>query len=316
MRKLLDLFKLESTYQLEYKRNAHAPKYIPTTYEQDSSQSITSNGRYDLTRFSPHESAIVSNVWYTVQLKYPPEYRSMGLANESYMIKYKPRYVLFEILILAYSESQNPVDLFAVSLAYASKGAFYRNKALFYFEKSEKYITPEFMNNFLSYMPLSVYLTFSQLYEQEHLYPQAIHYAKLAGRYSDTYTSATRIKELKEKEKRNPVKRSSKITADHIQFEKDVSIAADFFLKHKYLPSNLNPPSTDSEPRKNFSADSLSSESNPSTKAPTTKPLRRRSRSINVEQYAAMCNAYLEHQDEMEQYKNIEYEPSDKYDDA
>lgn len=291
MRKLLDLFKLESTYQLEYKRNAHTPRYIPTTYEQDSSQSITSDGRYDLTRFSPHESAIVSSVWHTVQQKYPPEYRAMGLANESYIIKYKPRYVLFEILILIYSQSQNPVDLFAVSLAYASKCAFYRNKALFYFEKSEKYITPEFMNNFLSYMPLSVYLTFSQLYEQEHLYPQAIHYAKLAGRYSDTYKSVTRIQQLKETAKRNPAKRALKMSQEQIQFEKDISAAADFFLKNKYLPSDLNHRS----------------------KIPSSAPYQE---PINIEPYATMCNAYLEHQDEMEQYKDIEYEPSDEHDDA
>ena len=192
-----------------------------------------------MTHFSFHEASIVTRVWNTVQVKYPPEYKSIGLANESYAIKYKPRYILFEMIILAFSQSQNPIDLFAVSLAYSTKGAFYRNKALLYFEKSQKYITPQFMNNFLSYMPLNVYITFSKLYEQEHLYSQAIYYAKLAEKFSDIYTSNDRVSQLKEKEKRNPAKRTSHMSTAQIEFEKDVSTAADFFLKNNFLPPTL-----------------------------------------------------------------------------
>jgi hypothetical protein len=71
-------------------------------------------------------------------------------------------------------------DLFAVSIAYESKGAFFRKEAIDYFEKSEQYISPRFMREFLSYMPLHVYTMFSKLYEQEHNYQRAIELIKLA----------------------------------------------------------------------------------------------------------------------------------------
>ena len=53
--------------------------------------------------------------------------------------------MLWEILIQLYEDSENPIDKFACALAYETKGALFREKALQKFEESIDYITPEFM---------------------------------------------------------------------------------------------------------------------------------------------------------------------------
>ena len=97
----------------------------------------------------------------------------MGFANGSYSVIYKPRYVLWEMLVQLYKDSTNPIDKFACALAYEAKGALYRENALQKFEESIDYITPEFMQQFISYTPLCVYMKFSRLYESNHEYEKA-----------------------------------------------------------------------------------------------------------------------------------------------
>ena len=60
---------------------------------------IDENGRYDLKRFSRQEYSTIKNILATVERKYPAALRSMGLVNESYPIVYKPRYILFDIVV-------------------------------------------------------------------------------------------------------------------------------------------------------------------------------------------------------------------------
>lgn len=59
---LMNLFKLDSTIQMEYAEKKQAPIYMPNDYEQDDSQSITDDSGYDLTRFSEHEAYIIKHV--------------------------------------------------------------------------------------------------------------------------------------------------------------------------------------------------------------------------------------------------------------
>ncbi len=215
----------------------YIPKYIPDdSWEQDESKSIVSNGKYDLKNFSNHEADTIKHVLNVVKTKYPVEYRSMGIVNESWIIKYKPRYVLFEIAILMYKSSTNPIDLFAVSIAYESKGAFFRKEAIDYFERSEPYISPDFMRDFLSCIPLRVYTMFSKLYEQEHNYQRAIELMKIAKTFGDSSNPNfdIHIIKLMEKAAKNPKKRNIKISETQAKFENDVTEAAKYFLRFWY----------------------------------------------------------------------------------
>lgn len=232
--KIINKFKLSSTKQAEYFNAVHAPKYLTdSNWHQDSEKSITTNdGKYDMKRFSKHESDTIRYIMKIVNDKYPIEYQSIGLANESYIIKYKPRYILHEMIILLYEDSESVIDKFSVSLAYASKGAFFRKKAIKYFEESEPYITSEFMNDFISYMPLHVYTMFSKLYEQEHEYQKAIDCTKMAKIYGDPCNPNFdyRIQELREKSEKNSRTRKIKMSDAQKIFEEDVEEAAKHFL--------------------------------------------------------------------------------------
>lgn len=237
--KFLDIFKLEST-KIEDIKNM-IPKYVSDAeWYQDSEQSIISeDGRYDLKRFSQHESDTIYHVINVVKEKYPIDLRSMGFANEIYPIKYKPHYVLWEILVQLYENSNEPIDMFACALAYEAKGALFREKALQKFEESIDYITPEFMQQFISYMPLNVYMKFSRLYESNHEYKKAIFYTELGHKYGDKDNPNfdKRISELGDKIKRNPKKRKYNPSSKALEFEKDVVTAAKYFITEANLDS-------------------------------------------------------------------------------
>lgn len=236
IKNLLDVLKMESTQTNEIKNII--PKYISDTeWYQDSEQSIVTNGIYDLKRFSKHEADTVYHVIDVVKGKYPIGLRSIGFANETYPIKYKPRYVLWEILVQLYENSNNPIDVFSCALAYEAKGALFREKALQKFEESIDYITPEFMQQFISYIPLNVYMKFSRLYENNHEYEKAIFYTELCHKYGDKDNPYfdNRIEELENKIKRNPKKRKYNPSKATLEFERNIVNAAKYFIKEANL---------------------------------------------------------------------------------
>lgn len=149
-------------------------KYFQTNILQDPDQSIVVDGLYDLSRFSPHEDQVILEVLENVQKKYPKKFRAIGLFNEAYCIKYKPRYVLLEIIIHLYADSDSKYDNFAVAMAYKEKGAYFRSMAISYFEKSQPEIGPCEMSLFSNCLPASVYTAVSNLYEAERIFDQAI----------------------------------------------------------------------------------------------------------------------------------------------
>lgn len=234
---LLESFKMEST-KIDEIKNTY-PEYVADReWYQDSNQSIVSeDGRYDLKNFSKHESDTIYHVIRIVKEKYPLELRSMGFANESYQIIYKPRYVLWEILVQLYKNSNNSIDKFACALAYEAKGALFREDALKKFEESIDYITPSFMQQFISYMPLNVYMKFSRLYESNHEYEKAIFYTELSYKYGDKDNPKfdKRISELRDKIKKNTQKRTYNPSQKTLEFEKDVVDAAIYFIKKANL---------------------------------------------------------------------------------
>lgn len=233
LKNILNIIKPISAGKCE-NQNTASKYFSDMDWIQDSTQSITtSDGKYDLKHFSKHEMDTISHIVRLIKEKYPPELCSMGFANESASVIYKPRYVLWEMLIQLYKDSTNPIDKFACALAYEAKGAMYRENALQKFEESINYITPEFMQQFVSYTPLCVYMKFSRLYERNHEYEKAIYYTKLGCKYGEKSNSNydKRINELTKKMEINSKKRKYKPSKQTLDFEEDVENAAKYFIK-------------------------------------------------------------------------------------
>lgn len=213
------------------KRQIYYPEY---NIRQDVNQSILSEKhRYDMARFSSHEIAVIAAVLNAAKEKYPRQYWSMGLANESYPIIYKPRYILHEMIVQLYGQSHRPSDRFAVALAYASKSAHFRPLAIQYFEAAILFIRPSFMSRFWMYQPLHVYTAFAKLYEAEHKYAEAIRCTKMAWRYgeADNPYFPQRIDELRAKLENPPKRRPRKPSEDQLEFEKEIVQAARRFIQ-------------------------------------------------------------------------------------
>lgn len=124
-------------FELSHKQRSQIEYVHPENINQSSTLSVTTaDGRYDMTQFSNHETTVVKtvlkNAWSG---KYPNRARGIGLANEASPILYKPRYVLYEIIIQKYAASDNPLDVFAVATAYKTKGASGRKDAIRFYEK-------------------------------------------------------------------------------------------------------------------------------------------------------------------------------------
>lgn len=217
--------------------------YSPDAYNQDTTKSVVDeNGRYDLKRFSKQECDIIKSVLSSVEKKYPREFRAMGLANEAYPIVYKARYVLFDIIIVKYENSPNALDKLAVALAYESKGAYFRKEAISYFEASIKEIDKATLNKFLSYIPMSLYMKFSELYEKEHDYKKAISYAKkaMSSRGASKEFCMERISSL-EKKLEKPTRTTKRKKPDYYQsFEGDIRRAAIAFVTGDFSGIELN----------------------------------------------------------------------------
>lgn len=223
-----------------FERNAQStkPLYYPEEYKQDPTKSIIGlDNKYDLTRFSQHEAEIVRRVLLVTKDKYPPEYQSLGLVNESYVITYKPRYVLFEIAVIKYRDSSNAYDKFAAAFAFANKGAEYRLAALEEFEESIGNVSISVLDKFSSFSFESTCVLFSKLYEQEWKFDNAVYWLKMASRRGTLNAGFLneRIKEVQTRKENadqtGKKKRNRKISLENEQFERDVHNAAKMFLQ-------------------------------------------------------------------------------------
>lgn len=207
-------------------------RYYPEYYVQDKNQSIvTERGRYDLTRFSTHESKIVRDVVFTSIQKYPVALQSLGLVNESYVITYKPRYVLFEIAEILFENSLRPEDRVAAAFAYAQRGAIYREKSILLFENSIDYVSFRTLDQFASLNSAALYLTMAELYEKEKRYEDAVYWIEKAikrGGLNNAYLM-DKVKYLKE----NPPKgrRMRKASEAGTDFDSKVHRAALYFIE-------------------------------------------------------------------------------------
>lgn len=143
--------------------------YYPEDYVQDKNKSLlTDDGKYDMIRFSVHEDWTIRNVIAQANKKYSIKYRGIGLANESYPVVYKPRYILFDVIVIVFGDSKNPFDQIAVSFAYIQKGAYYRKNAIEYFETAIDQVPLSELNRFASVSELSKSVLFSGFFSKEH----------------------------------------------------------------------------------------------------------------------------------------------------
>lgn len=157
-----------------------SPEYI----EQNSKDSIvTADSVYDMEHISDVERGVVLQVLNNAKRKYPRKYRAIGIYNEGCPIIYKPRYLVFQVLIMKYENSHKPIDQFAVALAYSTKGAAGRKEAIKHLEQSLIKLTEKDLKNISKYMLLwAAFNEFSNIYEKEGYYDLALTYAKIALR--------------------------------------------------------------------------------------------------------------------------------------
>lgn len=211
--------------------------YYPEQYVQDASQSIiAANNKYDLTRFSQHESDVIREVLSVVKSKYPVKYQALGLVNEAYVIMYKPRYVLFEIAATRYRNSASAFDKFAVAYAFANKGADFRLAAISAFEESIKEIPFTVLDKFASLNFAIICNVFSELYEREWKFDSAIFWLKKAilhGGLNNKYFEK-RIEEIEKRKidviENNKRKRNRRVSVENEKFENAVHAAALQFI--------------------------------------------------------------------------------------
>ena len=224
-------------------KNAKNPfLYYPESYFQDSSQSIiTPDNKYDLKRFSSHESGIIQQAILTVLSKYPANFRSLGLVNESYVIVYKPRYVLFEIATIMYENSPNPEDILSAAYAYSQKGALFRKKAINLYEKSINSVSFRTLDKFASLSSAIVYSDIAALYEKEKDYESSIYWMKKVLRRGGLNSRYYEEKIIELEKKTPPATRKSKpISESRAEFEKDARAAALYFMKKFDLHAKSN----------------------------------------------------------------------------
>ena len=211
---------------------------FPDGIDQDASLSIVDeSGRYDMNHYSNHEAETIGRIFRCVIKKYPLNCRSIGLVNEAEAVKYKARYILFEVAIQKYSSSDIPIDQFAVGLAYLSKGSLYRKNAIEFFEKSLPHIRVEDFCFYGSYLPISFYNKISQLYEKEHIWDKALYYLRLAESFCDfeaPYYENHAQELLKKQAENKPVRKRKPSSAD-LDFYFACEKAAEIFLKRSGL---------------------------------------------------------------------------------
>lgn len=154
-------------------------------YIQDSDLSITdTKGGYDYTRFSAHEASIVRAVLRDVKAGYPQKFRGLYLAANAEPIKYKARPILFECVAMICANAQTPYDCLALARAYTSKGYYYMEQALYwyeqYFTNSNRFVLSKLP---LSYYPRFLYVSVAKLYEEIGDYEKALRYVDLMQRH-------------------------------------------------------------------------------------------------------------------------------------
>ena len=163
-------------------------------YPENYSQSLSTNdtlpdGTYDFSRLSASDlCTIVEVLRVSKSAKYTTELHGLGAVNEAAQIRYKPRYVLHEIIIQTYAKSSNALDILAVGFAYKTKGAGFRKQAIDCFERYQqlaKRRDRQLAENcfFDAQEPYFSY-GLAELYSSEYQFDIALEYATFAEKHN------------------------------------------------------------------------------------------------------------------------------------
>lgn len=202
-------------------------KYFSTNLPMDIEDIIDKDGRYDMNQFSESEDSYIKSIIENANRNYPQKYRAFGLANESYSVTRKPRYVLHEAIITAFKDSNNPFDILAVALAYETKGSFYRESAVKYFEDSIDKIDHKELNEFHPVSVFSIFIAFSKVYEREHEYLKSIECLKVAEKFTEENSYIIgKINNLEQQQKSWKPLRRAKMKEEQALFEREIHQAA------------------------------------------------------------------------------------------
>lgn len=160
--------------------NAIPEVFHPSVYPQNPDDSIiTEKGLYDLDNFSEPEIKTISDVLKSSKIKYTTKYRGIGLAIESYPIVYKARYILHEIIIIMYSNSNLALDRLAVGLAYKAKGYYYYPESIKFISESAPKISNRDWNKLsCSFAKWKVFSDLAEMCLAIGEYTEALIYAK------------------------------------------------------------------------------------------------------------------------------------------
>lgn len=194
---------------------------------------IVTGGYYDFARFSLQEATRIKNVLDSVKRNYPPEYYTVGLAENSFGVLYKPRSVLNAIVTRLYHDSTIPLDCLSTALAYSTRGAAFRKQSIEHFERAYPYMDSHLLGLFRIISPETIYFTFAKQYEKEHEYQTAFTLLTFGCMYlepEDKENLNGWFGELSKKIANPPRRRRWSPPEDQVQREKQVEKAAEYFI--------------------------------------------------------------------------------------
>lgn len=181
---LLNLFKKTN------KKNTNTNKEMsPKEYNEyrKNVNSYKEDGTYDFENLKYSEEKQIMDI---VRKSKNSKITSLAFYTESTPVIYKTRYILFEIIIQKYKDSNNIFDKLAVGLSYKEKGAYFRPLAIKYINDFILSAKPQDKKRIMTYIEYdTVLLQLGQLYEKEYDFLSAANTYNSINKESWQFTS-------------------------------------------------------------------------------------------------------------------------------
>lgn len=155
-----------------FKKNSQ--EMTPRQYSNYRKQvnSFKEDGTYDFEHLNKNEKSQIMEI---VEISNHSKIHSLEFYRQSVPVVYKNRYILFQIIISKYQTSDCIYDKLAVGLAYETKGAYYRPKAISFMQEFIDNATQNDWLNANEYVDTKTILTsLAVLYEKEYDFDKAV----------------------------------------------------------------------------------------------------------------------------------------------
>ncbi len=168
-------------------------------YSVNFDSGLDSNGDYDFTVLTEDERNYVQVTIDYANSLYDEKHVAIGIMHISKLAVLKPSYIINYYVMLKYADSDNPLDIVAVAVAYSKMGAQYRSQAIMYlkkyFENSCDLSIPDSDGYFFDEPFLHKQLAL--LYEKEYQLQEAVsEWEKAIKQYKPTYDSVVGLCEV------------------------------------------------------------------------------------------------------------------------